>query len=268
MSKSVAASKSNSPKRSRKPSAKTGKKQAKNDTQTFANYHAAVKYVLEHTDLERVRANRVDASVFKLDRMRAILKKLDNPQEGLCMVHVAGTNGKGSTVAMVESALRECGYTVGTFTSPHLIDMRERIRINGEMIGRPRFAEVMSRVADAAAEVPKKHGAPTFFELLTAAGLTYLCDQAVDVALIEAGLGGRLDSTNVITPAVSAVTGISLDHTQFLGTTVEAIAAEKAGIFKKDVSALTIKQDAGILDAMRGVAEEVGGTVRGDWEGY
>ncbi len=227
----------------------------------FPNYQSAVRYLLERTDVERMRPSRIDPKTFKLDRIRHILNELDRPEEALLAVHVAGTNGKGSTLALTEACLRACGYAVGSFTSPHLTDLRERIRINDSLISYPQFTELMGRVAKAADTLPKKLGEPTFFELITALGLLHFADQAVDVALIEVGLGGRLDSTNVVTPAVTAITQIGLDHTQILGDTMEKIAAEKAGIFKAGVPALTIAQPSGVLPVLKQAAEDANTTL-------
>ncbi len=224
----------------------------------FANYHAAVKFLLDRVDIERTRVSRIDPAVFKLDRMRHIMAAMGNPHEALRCVHIGGTNGKGSMASMVTSCLRECGYAVGMYTSPHLVDLRERIMLGGSMISHAAFTEMMGQVATAAETLPAKLGKPTFFEVITALALGYFAEQAVDVAVIEVGLGGRLDSTNIITPEVAAVGSISLDHTQILGDTVEKIAAEKAGIFKKGVPALTFQQTPRIVAAMREVAEKNG----------
>jgi dihydrofolate synthase/folylpolyglutamate synthase len=190
--------------------------------------------------------------------MTALMKALDNPQADLRCVHVAGTNGKGSVVAMASSCLQACGYAVGTYTSPHLADIRERICINDQVISHPAFVSLLSEVARAVESLPKRLDAPTFFELVTALGFLRFAEQAVDVAVIEVGMGGRLDSTNVITPDVSVVTSISLDHTHFLGDTVGAIAREKAGIFKPGIPALTHEQDKEAIEAMSAVAAAVG----------
>ncbi len=224
----------------------------------FENYHAALKFLYDRTDVERTRPSRVPKDAFKLDRMRAILEELDNPQAASRFVHVGGTNGKGSTVAMIASCLHECGYAVGTYTSPHLVDIRERIQINGHVISYPAFTELMTRVARAADAAEKKHGQATFFEIMTALGFLHFAEQAVDIVICEVGLGGRLDSTNVITPEVSVVTSISLEHTQFLGNTNAEIAAEKAGIFKKGVPALVAKQESAVNEVFRKIAGEVG----------
>jgi len=226
-------------------------------TKAIPNYAAALKFLYDRVNVERMHARRVDPAIFKLDRMGELMDALGNPHEELKCVHIAGTNGKGSTVAMVASCLRACGYTVGTYTSPHLIDVRERVSINEHMISHAHFTEIMGRVGEAVEALPKKLGEPTFFEIITALGLLYFAEQAVDAAVIEVGLGGKLDSTNIITPEVAAVTAIGLDHMQFLGTTLPEIARQKAGIFKKGVPALTIHQESQIIEAMREVAQQV-----------
>lgn len=220
----------------------------------FAGYQAAVRYLMERVNVEKMNAKQVDPKLFKLDRMRALLETMGNPQDSVKYVHVAGTNGKGSVCAMTTSALRGCGYTVGLYTSPHLVDLRERIQINGQMISHHDFTDLMGRIADAVSTLNPKLGEPTFFELITALGLIYFAEEAVDIAVIEVGLGGRLDSTNIINPEVTAVASISFDHTQFLGNTLDEIARQKAGIFKKGVPALTFEQDAKVIEAMREVA--------------
>jgi dihydrofolate synthase/folylpolyglutamate synthase len=224
----------------------------------FENYHAALKYLHEHIDLERVRTSRLDPETLKLDRIDAVMRALGSPQDELRALHVAGTNGKGSVVAMLAACLRGCGYTVGAYTSPHLTDIRDRIQIDDHAITHPAFVSLMSDVARAADSIPKKLGPPTFFELLTALAFLRFATQAVDIAVLEVGLGGRLDATNIITPIACGLTAISEDHTQLLGSTVEEIAREKAGIFKPDVPAISIPQDAAVKKTLRAVAAEVG----------
>lgn len=172
-------------------------------------------------------------------------------------MHVAGSKGKGSTVEMTASMLAGCGYAVGVFTSPHLIDVRERVRINHRQIDEADFAVMMGEVARAAESIKKREGEATYFEIMTALGLAYFAEQAVDIAVIEVGLGGRLDSTNVITPEVSAITEIQLEHTQILGDTLAKIAREKAGIFKSGVPALSVAQKPEVIEVFREVAGSV-----------
>jgi dihydrofolate synthase / folylpolyglutamate synthase len=222
------------------------------------NYPAAVKYLYDRVDVERLNPGRLASDVLKLDRMHALLGALDNPHESIRSVHVAGTKGKGSTCEMTASCLEACGYTVGIYTSPHLVDVRERIRIDRKMISHTDFTRVTNEVAAAGAKIKRHHGEPTFFELMTAMCFLYFAEEAVDIAIIECGLGGRLDSTNVLMPEVTAITSISLDHMQILGDTVEKIAREKAGIFKPNVPAITVPQSPGVLEVFREVAARVG----------
>jgi dihydrofolate synthase/folylpolyglutamate synthase len=168
-----------------------------------------------------------------LERTEALLAKLGSPQRRLSAIHVAGTNGKGSVVATCEALLRARGLVVGRYTSPHLVDFRERLTVNGKPIFEEEVLEFLKRWIPTAQEI----GA-TFFEVTTALAFDWLVKQEVDIAVIETGLGGRLDSTNVLTPRVATVTSIGLDHTDLLGDTLEAIAREKAGIFKAGVPAV------------------------------
>jgi len=222
-------------------------------------YTSAIKYLLERTDFERMRVVRYDEDTFKLDRMRSLMEALGNPQDQVRMVHVAGTVGKGSTVAMIASMLEGCGYAVGQYTSPHLIDIRERIAINGQMISRPEFADLMRQAAEAARAIEVE---PTFFELLTAIAFKHFAEQAVDLAVIETGLGGRLDSTNIITPEVSVITQIDYDHMHLLGRKLTEIGAEKAGIMKRGVPVLTFSQHPEVEQTLRETAEAVGSPLR------
>ncbi len=196
--------------------------------------------------------------------MHALLASLDDPHAELKCVHIAGTNGKGSVALMLGSCLNEAGYAVGSYTSPHLVSVRERVSISGHPIDEHAFTDVLSRVGKAVEALhksKKKLGDVTFFEVMTAAALLHFAEQAVDVAIIEVGLGGRLDATNAIEPVVSAITRIGFDHQQFLGDTLEAIAAEKAGIMKPGVPALTIPQAEPAETVLRAKAEEVGATL-------
>lgn len=165
-----------------------------------------------------------------LKNIRILLHAVGNPQKKLKTIHVAGTNGKGSTASMIASILTAAGYSVGLYTSPHLVTFHERIRINGSMISDKDVVRYTKRLRPAI----DKHKA-TFFEATTAMAFRYFVDKKVDVAVIETGLGGRLDSTNVLRPIVSVITSIGLDHTEQLGPTITSIAFEKGGIIKKNV---------------------------------
>lgn len=224
----------------------------------FSSLSAAMKFLDASVNYERIRPQRVPDEAFKLDRMRALLSELEDPHTRVPLVHVAGSKGKGSVCEMLSAALSGCGYTVGLNTSPHLVDVRERVRIGGEPISESVFIKSLSRCRDAAEAVEKKHGAATYFELVTLMALWCFMDQAVDVGVVEVGLGGRLDATNVITPVVCGVSAIQLEHTELLGDSVGAIAREKAGIFKPGVPAISVPQDDEALEALKAVAEEVG----------
>ena len=166
-----------------------------------------------------------------LSRIQNLLEALGNSQEQLRCIHVAGTNGKGSVCAMLESVLRHAGYRTGLFTSPFIRNFEERIRVDGECIGEDDLAQITSEVRAAAEGLEDM---PCEFELITAIGFLYFFRQKVDVVILEVGLGGRFDATNVIkTPVLSVITGIDFDHTELLGNSIQAIAAEKAGIVKE-----------------------------------
>lgn len=169
-----------------------------------------------------------------LDVVSALLDALGNPHHRLAVVHVAGTNGKGSVCAMLESVLRASGFKTGLYTSPHLVDFSERFRINGIQISEPTLERYMERLEQAAEAVESSTGLrpATFFEISTAIAFQYFADEQVDIAVIETGMGGRWDATNVVIPLLSVITRIDIDHVNFLGDTLAKIAAEKAGIVK------------------------------------
>ncbi len=217
-------------------------------------YSKALDFLMSHTDYEKMRVVRYNTTTFNLERMRTLLKHLGNPHTKFKTAHVAGTKGKGSTCHMLAAMLQAGGLKTGLYTSPHLIDMRERIRINGEMIGHAKLVELVKRVEPVLKRMLHTGERPTFFEIFTAMSFCQFADEQVDIAVIETGMGGRLDSTNVITPEVCAITSISKDHMAVLGNTLSKIAEEKAGIFKKDIPALTCQQDAAVMGVFRRVA--------------
>ena len=176
--------------------------------------------------------HRIGAAAYKADIQPTIdmMDALGNPQCKFRSIHVAGTNGKGSVSHFLASILQEAGYKVGLYTSPHLVDFRERIRINGEMIPEQEVMDFVENNRQLFADLSL-----SFFEMTVGLAFDYFAKEKVDIAVIEVGMGGRLDSTNVITPLLSVITNIGLDHTQFLGHTLEAIAGEKAGIIKPGV---------------------------------
>lgn len=175
---------------------------------------------------------RIGAAAYKtdLDNTIEICRVLGNPEKRLRSIHIAGTNGKGSVAHLLASVMQESGYKTGLYTSPHLTDFRERIRINGKMIPKNAVTSFIEKHTDMV-----DHIKPSFFEYTFGMAMEYFADQGVDIAVVETGMGGRLDSTNVINPILSVITNIGMDHTRFLGDTMEKIAGEKAGIIKRKV---------------------------------
>ena len=198
----------------------------KENTDSKMDYDKAIKFLYSR-ELFGIKLG--------LSNIRKLLKKLGNPHKELKVIHVAGTNGKGSCCAMISSILQEQGYKVGMYTSPHLVDFRERILINKKKIGKENLLKLVKRIKP----LLKKH---TYFEVVTALAFLYFSEKKVDYVVAEVGMGGRLDATNVVDPLVSVITNISLEHKKHLGDTIEKIAFEKAGIVKKNrpcVSAAT-----------------------------
>ncbi|MCD4680367.1 MAG: bifunctional folylpolyglutamate synthase/dihydrofolate synthase [Bacteroidales bacterium] len=192
------------------------------------NYHQTLDYMFSQLPMFQ----RVGQAAYKanLNNTIAICKILDNPYNNYPSIHIAGTNGKGSTSHFLASILQSNGLKVGLYTSPHLKDFRERIKINGRKILRSEVIKFIATYKTAFQEIK-----PSFFEMTAALAFKYFSDEKVDIAIIETGMGGRLDSTNVINPIVSVITNIGLDHTQFLGNTLQEIAAEKAAIIKLEI---------------------------------
>ncbi|MHC5109074.1 MAG: bifunctional folylpolyglutamate synthase/dihydrofolate synthase [Planctomycetota bacterium] len=197
--------------------------------------------------------------------MNRILSVLEKPHKRYKTVHIAGTKGKGSTANMLSSMLSACGMKVGLYTSPHLLNIRERISVDGEMITESEFAKSIGKVV--ASLTKARATKPTYFEVLTAAAFQYFADREVEVAVIETGLGGRLDSTNVITPDVVGITSISYDHLEQLGSDLESITREKAGIMKKGVPVVSSPQEEVVRKTLSVCAEETGSPLRFSNEG-
>lgn len=194
---------------------------------------------------------------FGLDNTTKLLSLFGDPHNHFRTIHVAGTNGKGSTSAMIAAMLQAHGYRVGLFTSPHLVSFTERIRVNKKEIGERDVIDLTIEIKSMIDKV--KHGlSPTFFEFITVMAFLYFSRKNVDWAVIETGMGGRLDATNVIMPAVSVITRIGLDHQEFLGDTIRAIAIEKAGIIKEGIPLITASQDEDALDVIINRAAEMG----------
>jgi len=213
----------------------------------FSSYRQAVAYLLNRTDYEKEKPPRYNTDMFSLARMEKLLSLLGNPHKKIRTVHIAGTKGKGSTATMLARMLEANGYKVGLYTSPHVINLHERIAVNSDMISEQKMLALLNR-AYAPVEKIAATDPPSFFEFMTALAFMHFADEKVDVAVIETGLGGRLDSTNVITPEIIGITSLSIDHQAQLGDNITSIAKEKAGVFKAGVPIVTVQQHP---DAMR-----------------
>jgi dihydrofolate synthase/folylpolyglutamate synthase len=214
--------------------------------------------------------NEIKTFKLGLERIRSLLEGLGHPERACRSVHVAGTNGKGSVCAMIESSLRAAGYRTGLFTSPHLVEPTERIQIGGAPVPREEFARAFSVVHGKAVEMldsGQLDAHPTYFETVTAMAFVLFRDFAVEIAVIEVGLGGRLDATNVIEPELCVITPVDYDHEAWLGNSLHAIAGEKAGILKPGVPAVFARQHEEALGRLMEVAAERGVFVRHtrDW---
>ncbi|UCG70562.1 MAG: bifunctional folylpolyglutamate synthase/dihydrofolate synthase [Thermoplasmata archaeon] len=198
-----------------------------------------------------------------LERIEYLLKVLDSPHKDLKVIHVAGTNGKGSVCAMLSSILQSAGYKVGLFTSPHLISFEERIRVDGVLIPKDRICAMVERIKPIADTMAKsgKFDHPTFFEIVTAMAFEHFFQEDVDFAILEVGLGGRLDATNVIRPVVSVITTVDLDHIHVLGKSLEEVAGEKAGIIKNGVPVISGIENDDLLTMIKQKCKEKGSDI-------
>jgi dihydrofolate synthase/folylpolyglutamate synthase len=222
------------------------------------SYNEAIKYLESFIDYEKIAAP-YDPFGWKLERVERLLDSLGNPHHDLKVIHIAGTKGKGSTSAMTASILKESGFKVGLYISPHLVTFRERISINDEMISRDQVCEMVERIRPQVDELRKqeeKIGNISFFDVYTALALLFFKQEKVDFTVLEVGLGGRLDATNVVKPLVSIITQISYDHMSALGNTLEAIAREKAGIIKDNGYVVTSPQEPEAMQVIRDTCAE------------
>jgi dihydrofolate synthase/folylpolyglutamate synthase len=222
------------------------------DTETA--YNLAIDYLYSFVDYSLKHSSELAKADFNLDRMRELMAALGNPQDSYPTIHVAGTKGKGSTVALCASALQASGRKVGLYSSPHLQDYVERIQVNATPATHSELVDLVEMVKPYVAKIPQL----TTFEITTALGFMYFAQKNVDVAVIEVGLGGRLDATNIITPRVSVITSLSYDHTAVLGNTLAQIAKEKAGIIKPGVPVVSSPQKEEALKVLEEVAAERG----------
>ena len=220
-------------------------------------YQAALDYLYSFINYENKMPPSPTHARFNLDRMRWLLEQLGTPQERYPSVVVAGTKGKGSTVAMIEAILRAGGYRTGLFSSPHLHSWRERVQVNRVLIEQAEVVQSIERIKPLVEHLPAQWDRPTTFELATAVALSYFAERNVDIAVLEVGLGGRYDTVNVVTPVVAAITPISFDHVAVLGPTLPDIAHAKAGIIKPGVPVVTAPQED---EALAEILREAGDT--------
>ena len=227
------------------------------------DYQGAVRYLLS-LGRELAAPTQAAAAKFDLENITVLAERLGQPQRVYPSAHIAGTNGKGSTAAFLESILRRAGFRTGLNTSPHLEKINERIRVQAEEIGDAEFAATLARIQSAIEELlaaGKLRAHPTYFECVTAMAFEYFAKQRVDFGVFEVGLGGRLDATNIVAPVVSVITHIDFDHENFLGHSLPEIAAEKAGIIKKGVPVVIAAQTVEARDVILARARDLGSEV-------
>lgn len=220
-------------------------------------YQATLDYLYSFVDYSLTRSFRSSPDTFDLTRMEALLDCIGNPHQRYPVIHLTGTKGKGSTAAMISSCLAASGYKVGFYTSPHLEEFNERILVDGKMIPDDRLVEAIDRLKPHVQKIQRL----TTFELTTAAAFEYFAQEGVDIAVVEVGLGGRLDATNVVNPLVSVITSISYDHMAVLGDTLEKIAFEKAGIIKPNRPVVVAPQKQEALKIVQQHAQEKGSSL-------
>jgi dihydrofolate synthase/folylpolyglutamate synthase len=224
----------------------------------MTDHPAEIAFLYDRIDYER-RCSLSERGEFRLDRMRQLMERLGNPAHSLPCIHVAGTKGKGSTACMIHQVARQAGYRVGLYTSPHLERLEERFVVDGAACRPDQLGELLEQVRPVVESMdrqdPQQLG-PTFFDITTAMAILFFRQSQVDLAVLEVGLGGRLDSTNICHPDVTIITNIGLDHTHLLGSTIELIAAEKAGIIKPGVPVISGTRLASARAVIRDIAEQ------------
>ena len=224
----------------------------------FQSYEDALAFLYKAIDYEKLISYQYNASTFSLDRMVKMLEYVGNPHKSFPSIHITGTKGKGSTAIMMSTILEHAGLTTGLFTSPHLIDLKERIQINHQNISEYEFTSNLNEFRPYIQHLRETEpsASPTFFEILTAIAMLYFKKKHVEMAVLEVGLGGRLDSTNVVVPQVSVIANVGFDHTAILGHTLSSIAYEKAGIIKQGVPVVSAVEDSDVLSVIEKTCKE------------
>ncbi len=217
------------------------------------DYEASLQYILSFTNFETLRHIPYSERPWQLERIAALLEAMGRPHERFRAVHIAGTKGKGSTAAMIAAILQQAGIHHGLYTSPHLHTFRERARVDGALIPRSRWAAIVAHIRDIVPTLPMR---PNTFDVLTALAFQYFAEERVSLAVVEVGLGGRLDSTNVVHPALTLITSLGLEHTAILGPTLHHIAREKGGIIKPGVPVIVAPQPPQAMEVLETIAAE------------
>jgi dihydrofolate synthase/folylpolyglutamate synthase len=217
-------------------------------------YKEALDYIYSFTDYEKKSTYRYAPEHFDLGRMERLMALLDHPQHRFKAIHIAGTKGKGSTAAMIASILRAAGYKTGLYTSPHLHTFRERIQLDGQLISKEAVADLIERLQPLVSQVEDL----TTFEIMTALAFLYFAEERADLAVLEVGMGGRLDATNIVIPLVAVITSLSYDHTLYLGSTLPLIAREKAGIIKDNAVVISAPQPPEAMAVIEEICQEKG----------
>jgi dihydrofolate synthase/folylpolyglutamate synthase len=225
-------------------------------SRVFGNYKEAIAYLFEKTDYEKEEHVRYNVTTFSLERTEELLSLVGDPHTKFKTAHIAGTKGKGSTATMLARMLEANGLNVGLYTSPHLVHLHERIAVNSQMVTETEMLDLLNRVYGPVEKLSKTDP-PTFFEIMTTLAFLHFADRQVDIGVIETGMGGRLDSTNVILPEVVGITSLSIDHKMQLGDTLDRIAMEKAGVFKKGVPAVTVEQEPIAMNVLKAQASAI-----------
>ena len=223
-------------------------------TKPHLTYKEALDYIYSFTDYEKKSAYRYAPEHFDLGRIERLTALFDNPQDRFKAIHIAGTKGKGSTAAMIASILRAAGYKTGLYTSPHLHTFRERIQLDGQLISEEAVADLIERLQPLVSQIEDL----TTFEIMTALAFLYFAEKEVDLAVLEVGMGGRLDASNIVTPLVAVITSLSYDHTPYLGSTLPLIAREKAGIIKDGAVVVSAPQSPEAMAVIEEVCQERG----------
>lgn len=231
---------------------------------TLTTYQQALEFLYNRINYERVQSSAYSAGDFKLNRMRGLLESIGNPQERIPAVHIAGTKGKGSTAVMIASILQAAGYRVGLFTSPHIEKFEERMTVNGIQPSETEIVALVNDLLEPVGHLDQELGgmSPTYFEITTAMAWQFFAQQQADIVVLEVGLGGRLDATNVCQPEVCVITSISRDHTHLLGSEIHQIAREKAGIIKTGVPVISGVVNSPAREVIAEVCQQRGASLR------